>query len=371
MEGSLDPRKLDAVGTILRGQEGVDFTVHETDMGVYYRTNDGTLISWNELQTYGQYAGAGAEVIPAGFSTVRAPHAIRRDAALAAESLRSGLSDYEKAVGEVETRIAELQGRSNLTEAERLELDSLRSSYPDLRDQLDFWKSALIFNSGIAKGLKVFDPGMPGTPVDARMENLTDAQREYLQRNLRLGKIVLAFSQTENGNVTQLVFDDKTQTVRMESYMTGTVFEAANGSRLPSSSWITSGYDPNRPHPTKVNEILAHLAIDLESVQLSPGKKGGLGVVTVEDGVVLFAGELSGYGNTVIVDHGNGITTLYAHNRSLNVSQGDIVMKGQVLSLSGNTSGGTGMSLGEHIHFEVMNRGSKVNPLFFDWRPPR
>lgn len=79
------------------------------------------------------------------------------------------------------------------------------------------------------------------------------------------------------------------------------------------------------------------------------------------DGVVVSAGDRGGYGNCVIIDHGNGVETLYAHFDELKVSVGDKVSAGDVVGLIGST----GYSTGPHLHFEVIIDGEKVNPLIF------
>ena len=70
-------------------------------------------------------------------------------------------------------------------------------------------------------------------------------------------------------------------------------------------------------------------------------------------------GWMSGYGNLVAIDHGNGLSTAYAHNSSLAASVGQSVAAGEVVSYSGNT----GNSTGPHVHFEVRVNGSAVDPL--------
>lgn len=84
--------------------------------------------------------------------------------------------------------------------------------------------------------------------------------------------------------------------------------------------------------------------------------------VAAADGVVIQASNTgNGYGNCVIIDHGNGITTLYAHFDECVVSVGDEVKAGDVVGLIGNT----GYSFGNHLHFEVRINGEFVNPLLF------
>lgn len=88
------------------------------------------------------------------------------------------------------------------------------------------------------------------------------------------------------------------------------------------------------------------------------GKRGAL-VHSVAAGVVVFAGVRHGYGNVVEVAHGNGYSTLYAHNRRLLVKVGMAVRRGQVLAIMGST----GRSTGRHVHFEVHYHGKPVDPL--------
>ena len=78
-------------------------------------------------------------------------------------------------------------------------------------------------------------------------------------------------------------------------------------------------------------------------------------------GTVIYSGWLGGYGNLVVVDHGNGLSTAYAHASSLLVSVGQAVSQGQTVSLVGST----GNSSGPHLHFEVRVNGSAVDPLLY------
>ena len=64
------------------------------------------------------------------------------------------------------------------------------------------------------------------------------------------------------------------------------------------------------------------------------------------------------YGNYVVIDHGNGLSTLYGHNQELAVSEGQAVSQGQVIAYAGST----GNSTGPHVHFEVRANGDPVDP---------
>jgi murein DD-endopeptidase MepM/ murein hydrolase activator NlpD len=87
----------------------------------------------------------------------------------------------------------------------------------------------------------------------------------------------------------------------------------------------------------------------------------GTKVSSVAAGLVTFAGDRVGFGEMVEINHGNGLATRYCHNEKLLVKQGDMVSKGQEVSLMGST----GHSTGPHLHFEVLKDGVQVDPLRF------
>ncbi len=120
----------------------------------------------------------------------------------------------------------------------------------------------------------------------------------------------------------------------------------------PVHSSITSRFG-NRFHPL-LGFTRQHTGIDLSA-------RFGTQVRAAADGVVVSSGYESGYGNIVIIDHGYGYQTRYAHNSRLLVRKGQQVKQGQVISLSGSS----GTSTGPHLHYEVRINGQPVNPISF------
>ncbi len=89
--------------------------------------------------------------------------------------------------------------------------------------------------------------------------------------------------------------------------------------------------------------------------------RSGTPIRVADAGYVTFTGYQGGYGNFIIIDHGNGLVTRYAHCSSINVSKGQTVSAGTVIGAVGST----GRSTGPHLHFEVLSGGSFVNPLSY------
>ncbi|WP_305045601.1 M23 family metallopeptidase [Geoalkalibacter sp.] len=107
----------------------------------------------------------------------------------------------------------------------------------------------------------------------------------------------------------------------------------------------------------KIDEA-THMGVDLASVQQAPIRAGN-------HGRVIFADFLGIYGNCVILDHGLGLQSIYAHLTRIDVQVGDSVQKGDLLG----TSGATGMAGGDHLHFEMTVSGVSVNPI--EWWDPQ
>lgn len=119
---------------------------------------------------------------------------------------------------------------------------------------------------------------------------------------------------------------------------------------VPSSKKIDSpfGY---RIHPVYKKKKM-HTGVDIDAAM-------GASIIAANSGKVISSGWKDGYGNTVIIDHGGGITTLYAHCSKLLVKTGSKVEAGQTIAKAGKT----GVATGPHLHFEVRINGEVTNPL--------
>lgn len=118
-----------------------------------------------------------------------------------------------------------------------------------------------------------------------------------------------------------------------------------NGSILCSYGW--------RRHPFSGKQEF-HKGVDIPVWQ-------GYPIKATADGVIVYSGWSNGYGNTVVIDHKNGYSTLYAHCSQLLVDRWDQVAKGQVIAKVGST----GLSTGPHLHYEVEKNNKTVNPATF------
>ncbi len=119
----------------------------------------------------------------------------------------------------------------------------------------------------------------------------------------------------------------------------------------PSCHYITSNFSPRRKNPVS-GIYKRHTGTDI-------GAAYGAAIVAANSGTVTLAGWNSGYGNCVIIDHGGGRATLYAHMSSYSVSTGQRVQRGQQIGKVGST----GNSTGPHLHFEVLINGNAVDPM--------
>lgn len=117
----------------------------------------------------------------------------------------------------------------------------------------------------------------------------------------------------------------------------------------PVKGWITSGFGYRQSPFTGKREF--HKGLDIAN-------RKGTKIMAAADGVVTFVGPRGLFGNLMIIDHGHGITTRYAHLEKTFCNKGDRVVRGKTIALMGNT----GRSTGAHLHYEVRLNGVPVDP---------
>lgn len=120
--------------------------------------------------------------------------------------------------------------------------------------------------------------------------------------------------------------------------------------RKPLKSIVVNSNYGTRVHPV-TKKRTTHHGIDLKASMNTP-------VYAPYEGVVTYSGWMNGYGKIVIIDHGGGYTTRYAHLNRWIVSKGTKVKKGQLIAKTGNT----GLSTGPHLHYEIRKNGSSIDP---------
>ena len=171
--------------------------------------------------------------------------------------------------------------------------------------------------------------------VNSLQENekkLNDEITAYKNEQLRIEMLIMQISTTPNVNIQFT-----------GGYLIWPV--AVNG------TVITSPYG-YREHPIQ-GVVKLHQGLDIG------GASFGAPIVAALDGIVSYAGELGSYGNCVMIDHGNGITTLYAHGQKILTEKGKVVKQGDLIMEVGST----GNSTGPHCHFEVRVNGYTQDPL--------
>jgi len=183
----------------------------------------------------------------------------------------------------------------------------------------------------------------------SQSEAQADSQKALIAR-LRSDRRALEAAETQlakdSQNIALLIQQ------RVTSQQGGIALRGTGQMIAPCAAPITSGFGW-RMHPILGYERF-HSGIDF-------GADYGTQIAAADSGTVIFAGWYGGYGNAVIIDHGNGITTLYGHTSELYVTEGQTVQRGQAIAAVGST----GLSTGPHLHFEVRQAGEAVDPMAY------
>ena len=304
-------------------------------------------------------------------------------------NMNQQIGKYDELIAQAQTGIAQTEQE----EAQLYELFCQRVRYMEEEGDVNYW--AILFNASsfsdlldrliMVDEIMEYDNAVMDSLVAARRqleENKTQLEQARTEQQAAKDKQVAARKELESreSEVDKLI----TQINKQKSQVEHSVKElealakemdaeiarkqkelaaqlAAQGKTITSEKgylWPLPGYtslsslfagrkDPFTGRPA------THSGIDV------PAPKG-VKILSAKSGVVLTSAyNKGGYGNYVVVDHGNGNTTLYAHMNSRAVKAGDVVKQGQVLGYVGTT----GRSTGNHLHYEIREKGARIDPV--------
>ena len=246
------------------------------------------------------------------------------------DQLRGAIAEQEALSHAAQAFLAEAQAERAELDLRRAELGVTRTEAEQLRaevqERIAEWQTR---SDGFAEADRLIGEEIRRLEEEARIAAEAEAQRLAEEEARRLAE-----EEAANDPVASPPSGDFAITHR------------------PTAGALTSPFGP-RVHPI-FGTTRAHNGIDLN------GDTGDL-ILAANDGVVLSAGWRTGYGNAIVISHGGGYTTLYAHLHDIDVSTGQPVSGGEAIGLLGST----GWSTGPHLHFEVRLDGTALDPIGF------
>ena len=173
------------------------------------------------------------------------------------------------------------------------------------------------------------------------LEEINIAMQEVYTQNIEETK-----NTVEIASAIETAKLELTKKVEEQEQIKSATFEGVYFAVKPVTGTITSRFGANesiRDH--------THMGIDIAA-------PNGTNIKAAADGTITYSGWMGGYGNLIIISHGNGIQTYYGHCSKLYASVGKEVKAGDVIAAVGST----GNSTGNHLHFEIRKNGSQINP---------
>lgn len=240
-------------------------------------------------------------------------------------------------------------------------LDS--TSFGDFITRVDYLKKIIEYDVSLLKSIKEYRDNVAQKKAQLQAEM---DEKEAIRQEIESKKVDVAQAVADRSKALTALKQDLKELNRLEDKLLEQSKEIEKKIISLQSKekyiggvldWPVPGYYRiSSPYGYRIHPILKtkkmHTGIDIAA-------PSGATVIAANSGTVIYAGYYGGYGNTVIIDHGGQISTLYAHNSKLLVKEGDKVTKGQTVSKVGST----GLSTGPHLHFEVRKNGKHTNPM--------
>lgn len=260
----------------------------------------------------------------------------------------------------MKNEISQLQYLRQIAEKQHLEIQELQEQYRNLNERLKQTEIVeretenLLLKEGIIPQSSLTDQAMVAS-LDRRTTNLSSRSAIQRPKSIAVSEMVQALSQLSSdfanleARISQI--EEKANLLREDASRL-VAYLRAQPNIWPVSGKVTSPFGW-RKHPVTGKPDF-HGAIDIAAPYWAPIK-------VTADGTVVFSGYKLGYGRVVVVDHGFGLKTVYAHCISLKVKKGQKVRRGDVIGYIGDS----GTTTGPHLHYEVHKDGVMVDPLKF------
>jgi murein DD-endopeptidase MepM/ murein hydrolase activator NlpD len=238
--------------------------------------------------------------------------------------------------------------RAALLEAVSADRRRLTSSLRGLQSDLDIALAAAHVAVGQAQKFRT----ELATELEGLQTRLADQQRLRTELERRIVEWRRRQDQLERDSAAMTAFIQREQ-ARILGVGSGVVSASSvQGFIYPLRGPIASSFGM-RKHPI-YGDVRMHTGTDIDG-------KTGAPIVAAKEGRVIFAGAFGGYGNCVIMQHGTGVSSLYGHLSSIDVSVGNTIGKGEFIG----RVGATGVATGPHLHFEVRLNGEPKDPMLF------
>ncbi len=283
---------------------------------------------------------------------------------------RTKITSIESAMDRIKTFATRLKVITNIEDKASMLQSAAQKALPDAQASIEGTESPSSNpkpQEGSASGIASHDPnGQPPSPAEEVSSRNRQSLLDWIVSPTRSrGEIQIAKDPSEailrqefdqiDLKFAQLGQDTLSteQTVQelYEDLLDRRSFLSALPTRKPTVGYFTSGFGVRRS-PTAGGRVKIHEGVDIANYP-------GTAIKAPADGVVTFAQTKAGYGQTVVLDHGYGLETWYAHARRITVKRDQKVKRGETIALLGNS----GRTTGPHLHYEVRVHGIPVDPL--------
>jgi murein DD-endopeptidase MepM/ murein hydrolase activator NlpD len=298
-------------------------------------------VSQASAQAQSPYSSAVATTAAAGLTTIQENVIVKTNPADTQNFLRHGTTEYTVAPGDSVISIASSFGVSpqtvmmenKITESSTLKPGQKLTILPTTGVTHTVGSTETV--ESIAKKYKVSE------------DDILDLNDIELAEDISAGaSLVIPLARVEMPSTKTTIVKNNTNQIALKQ-------ATAPANFIGGTSFIW---------PTPVRTITQGFHRLHSGLDISNSKKEA--IYAAADGFVELSGWRTGYGNTVVINHGNGFKTLYGHSSEIYVKAGEQVTKGQVIAKQGNTGRVRGAT-GIHLHFEIIKNGVKVNPLSY------